>query len=93
MRDLLIVAIVLAGAAAALWRPWIGVMLWTWLSFMNPHRYAWGFAYDAPLAAIAGAATLAGLVFTSQKEWPLKGAPTAILAARSRRSLRCPTSR
>ena len=53
MRDLLVIALVLLGAGAALRRPWVGVMLWTWLSIMNPHRFAWGWAYDAPLAAIA----------------------------------------
>ena len=39
LRDLLVLTIVLAGALVAIRRPWIGVMLWTWLSIMNPHRY------------------------------------------------------
>ena len=58
MRDLVVVSIVVVGALMALRRPWIGVMLWTWLSIMSPHRYTWGFAYDAPLAAIAAGVTL-----------------------------------
>ena len=48
MRDLLILSIVGVAAILALKRPWIGVMLWTWLSIMNPHRFAWGMAYSAP---------------------------------------------
>lgn len=79
MRDLIIIAIVVVGAIAALRRPWIGVMLWTWLSIMNPHRLAWGMAYDAPLAALAAGATLMGLVFTRDRTWPLKGAPPYFL--------------
>lgn len=80
MRDLIIVAIVAVGALAALRRPWIGVMLWTWLSIMNPHRMSWGFAYSAPLAAVAAVATLVGFVFTRERSWPFKGAPTVWLA-------------
>jgi probable O-glycosylation ligase (exosortase A-associated) len=74
MRDLLIVGIVLAGSLAAFRRPWIGVMLWVWLSIMNPHRYAWGIAYDAPLAAMAAASTLLGLLLTRERTSPFKGA-------------------
>ena len=81
MRDLLIVSLVLAGAVLALRRPWIGVMNWTWLSIMNPHRYAWGIAYSAPLAAIAAASTLVGLVLTKERQSPFQGAPVWWLAA------------
>ncbi|HRY16155.1 MAG TPA: DUF5935 domain-containing protein, partial [Candidatus Competibacteraceae bacterium] len=79
MRDLLIVTIVLIAAVMALKRPWIGVMNWTWLSIMNPHRYAWGFAYSAPVAAIAAASTLLGLLFTKNRQSPFQGAPVGWL--------------
>lgn len=79
IRDILIVSTVLVLAILALRRPWIGVMNWTWLSIMNPHRYAWGFAYDAPLAAIAAISTLVGLLFTKERRTPFQGAPTAWL--------------
>ena len=75
MRDLIIVAIVVVAAVLALRRPWVGVMLWTWLSIMNPHRYAWGFAYTAPLAALAAGSTLLGLLFTRDRQHPFQGAP------------------
>ncbi|GMV73350.1 MAG: hypothetical protein AMXMBFR78_03010 [Rubrivivax sp.] len=78
MRDLLIVAIVLPLALMALRRPWIGALLWAWLSLMNPHRFAFGFAYDAPLAAIAAAATVLGLAFTRDRRSPLK-TPNGVL--------------
>jgi putative inorganic carbon (hco3(-)) transporter len=81
VRDYLIIAIVAVCALLALRRPWVGVMLWTWLSLMNPHRMSWGPAYDAPLAAIAAAATLIGLVFTRERDSPMKGTPAVWLAA------------
>ncbi len=79
MRDLLIVAIVLAGSFLALRRPWVGILVWTWLSIMNPHRFAWGFAYEAPLAATAAGCTLLGLLFTSDRQSPFKGLPVTLL--------------
>ncbi|HSV50993.1 MAG TPA: putative O-glycosylation ligase, exosortase A system-associated [Burkholderiaceae bacterium] len=78
MRDLIIIAIVVAGCLAALRRPWIGVMLWTWLSIMNPHRFAWGLAYSAPLAAMAAASTMLGLLLTREKESPFKASAVTI---------------
>lgn len=80
MRDLLIVAIVFPVALMALRRPWIGALLWAWLSLMNPHRYAWGFATTAPLAAAAAGCTLLGLLATKDRESPFRGAPPVILA-------------
>ena len=80
MRDILIIAIVLAGSLTALRRPWIGIMLWTWLSIMNPHRYAWGIAYNAPLAAVAAVSVMLGLLMTKERESPFKASPVIWLA-------------
>lgn len=77
MRDITIVAMVVVLALVALRRPWIGVLLWAWISLMNPHRYAWGFAYDFPVAAMAAAATLLGLMFCKERDNPFKGPPVA----------------
>lgn len=80
MRDLLLISIVIPAAVMALKRPWIGVMLWTWLSIMNPHRYTYGFAYSAPLAAIAVAATFMGLLITKERESPFKNPAVTLFA-------------
>ena len=79
MRDLLLIAIVVAGCVAALRRPWIGIMLWTWLSIMNPHRYTYGFAYAAPLAAMSVAAVVIGLLMMKDRESPFKASPVVWL--------------
>ncbi len=65
MRDLFVTAIVLGVLPFVFRHAWIGVLLWTWISLMNPHRLSWGFAYDAPFAALAGGVTLVSL-FTSK---------------------------
>jgi probable O-glycosylation ligase (exosortase A-associated) len=67
LRDLLVTAIVLGALPFVLKHAYIGVLLWTWISIMNPHRLAWGFAYNAPFAAIAAGVTLISLVTTTDK--------------------------
>jgi len=67
MRDLLLLGIVIVAVLFALRHTWIGILLWTWLSVMNPHKLAFGFAYDAPLAAVAAGVVLLSLVITRDK--------------------------
>jgi putative inorganic carbon (hco3(-)) transporter len=43
-------------------RPWLGVLMSLWVSVMNPHRYAFGFANDLPFAAIIVAVTVVSMV-------------------------------
>ena len=79
MRDLLVISIVIVGALITLWRPWIGIMLWTWLSIMNPHRYTYGMAYTAPLAAVAAGSVMLGWFITRERASPFKARPVAWL--------------
>ncbi len=62
MRDLLVLGIVLAALPFAIRHTWSAVLLWTWLSLMNPHKLAFGFAYAAPFAAMAACAALLSLL-------------------------------
>ena len=67
MRDLLLVSIILAVLPFALRHTWVAVILWTWVSIMNPHRLAFGFASTMPIAAVAAGAALLSMVFTRDK--------------------------
>jgi putative inorganic carbon (HCO3(-)) transporter len=72
MRDIVITLIVFGSLLFALRRPYIGVLMWCWISVMNPHRLAYGFAYNFPFAAIIAGVTLIGLVATKDpKKLPL----------------------
>ncbi len=64
MRDLLIVLFVLGVLPAALRHTYVAVNLWTWISIMNPHRLAYGFAVEFPFAAVAAVAALISLLIT-----------------------------
>lgn len=48
-------------------RPYIGTYIWAWLSYMNPHRMSWGFAYNMPFAAVTAGALIIGLFTTKDK--------------------------
>lgn len=67
MRDLLILGIVVGTLPFALRHTWIAVMLWTWISVMNPHKLAFGFIHDAPIAAVAAGAALLSMLVTRDK--------------------------
>jgi probable O-glycosylation ligase (exosortase A-associated) len=66
MRDVLILVVLAVCAAVALVHPWIGIMGWTVVSIMNPHRYSWA-ASDLPVAAAIVVATLLGMVLTRDR--------------------------
>lgn len=75
MRDIVIMLIVLGGLPLILARPWTGILFWSWLGYMNPHRLSWGFAYDFPFSQVVAAATLLGLLFTRDR----RGIPMSVL--------------
>lgn len=78
MRDVALLGIVLGALPFACRHTWVGILLWTWISIMNPHRLAWGFAFDAPFAAIAATAIAVSLIITKDK-MRLPSSPVVVL--------------
>lgn len=74
VRDLLLSAFILGLLPVAVVHPWVGVMLWTWVGLMNPHRQTWGFAYDMPFAQLIVIAIFIGL-FVSRDQKRLQWTP------------------
>ena len=70
MRDILVTALILGSIPFIIWRPYIGVLIYVWISVMNPHRLTWGFAQDFPFAAIIAGVTLASCVFSRDLRRP-----------------------
>ncbi|MFK8017438.1 MAG: putative O-glycosylation ligase, exosortase A system-associated [Gammaproteobacteria bacterium] len=68
MRDLLILFMVVGSIPLIFMRPWIGIIMWCWLGFMNPHRLTWGFAYDFAFAQVIALVTLAAIVISKEKK-------------------------
>jgi probable O-glycosylation ligase (exosortase A-associated) len=74
MRDLVFMAAMAGLLPLAIMRPFAGVLLWSWISFMNPHRLVWGVALDMPWAMAVFAATIIGCVLAAEpKRLPTHG--------------------
>jgi probable O-glycosylation ligase (exosortase A-associated) len=67
IRDILLAGTILAGVPFCFVYPWVGVLMWSWLAYGNPHRLTWDFAFEFPFAQVVAAATLVGYVFTRDK--------------------------
>jgi probable O-glycosylation ligase (exosortase A-associated) len=81
MRDLILTAVILGVVPVALFRPWIGVLSWVWISYMTPHRLTWGFAHSMPFVKIVAIATLVGLLVSGEAKTPPRTVSVAILLA------------
>jgi probable O-glycosylation ligase (exosortase A-associated) len=62
MRDILLAAIFFSVLPFVFSRPYIGIYIWSWLGFMNPHRLTYGFAYEFPFAQIVAIVILASML-------------------------------
>jgi putative inorganic carbon (HCO3(-)) transporter len=70
IRDLFLFGFILGAIPFMVVHPYIGVLFWTWVGLMNPHRLTWGFAYSFQFAQLIALATLAGLIFTKdERRW------------------------
>lgn len=68
MRDIAITVIVIYGLIMTMKRAYVGVLLWSWLSYMNPHRLAYGFAYSMPFAYITAIALFISTIVEKEKK-------------------------
>lgn len=70
MRDFLVVVIVFGSIPFILVRPQIGVLMWYWISLMNPHRWTWGYAYTLRVALVIGVSAILGWLFSRERKMP-----------------------
>ncbi|OWW22236.1 putative O-glycosylation ligase, exosortase A system-associated [Noviherbaspirillum denitrificans] len=81
MRDIIITLIVFGSLPFFFKKPIIGLLMWVWISVMNPHTLSWGFASSFPFAAIIAATLLAALLVTKEpKGLPLTGVTITFIA-------------
>ncbi len=64
MRDFLVLLIFFGSLPVCLTRPYVGILLWAWISYMNPHRLTWGIAYNFPVGEITAFTVLVGFIFS-----------------------------
>lgn len=79
MRDLIVLAIIIGSTPICLFNPYFGLLMWSWISYFNPHRYAWSVAYDFPVAQMVAVPTLIGCLFTRKMNRRFLTIETALL--------------
>ena len=66
MRDIIVTIAVFGLIPFVLRSPFVGVLAWSWLSYMSPHKLAWGFAAHLPFAQIVAVALLVSLLINRE---------------------------
>lgn len=66
MRSVLVALLIFGCLPVIVVKPHVGVLVWSWIGYMNPHRLTWGFAYDFPFAMVVGVVTLAAWLFSRE---------------------------
>jgi probable O-glycosylation ligase (exosortase A-associated) len=80
MRDLALASVFVALLALAVARPFVGVLVWSWISFMNPHRESWGFVQTIPWAMTTFLVTVFGCIVAGEpRRFPRSAAVVTIL--------------
>ncbi|MDY0747249.1 putative O-glycosylation ligase, exosortase A system-associated [Paucibacter sp. R3-3] len=67
LRDLALLLIFGWGFLQSFKRPWIGILIWTWISVMNPHQLSWTLK-DQPFAMVIFCSTMLGLLITKDRK-------------------------
>ncbi len=79
MRDFIVTLLVFGSLPLILRKPFFGVLVWTWLGLMNPHRLCWGFATTMPFAQLVALAILIGWVINKDEKKSIPWTPIAVL--------------
>jgi len=79
IRALFVALAVFGVLPIILFRPDVGIMVWAWLGFMNPHRLAWGFAQDFPFAEVVAITTAIGMLLSRRWRFPPVTRETVVL--------------
>ncbi|MCU0986546.1 MAG: putative O-glycosylation ligase, exosortase A system-associated [Acetobacteraceae bacterium] len=76
LRSLALSGLICTLLAIAVARPFVGVMVWSWISFMNPHREVYGFASTMPWAMLTFLVTIVGCFVAREPRRPAVNAVT-----------------
>jgi putative inorganic carbon (hco3(-)) transporter len=63
MRDILIIAIVLAAIPVGIVNPYYGALVYAWISYMYPHKLAWSYAQTFRVAFLSAMSVIIGFLF------------------------------
>ncbi|MEO7071942.1 MAG: putative O-glycosylation ligase, exosortase A system-associated, partial [Rhodanobacter sp.] len=68
MRDIALALFIFGMIPYILTRPYIGLLVWSWIGYMNPHRLCYGFAVSFPWVMLIAIVTLISLAFSKESK-------------------------
>ena len=77
LRDLALLIIIYGSMPLILRKPFIGVLIWYWLSLMNPHRISWTLM-NQPFAEMIVLTWLFGLLIAQNEKKQIPVSPITI---------------
>ena len=81
MRDIVLTLAILGSIPVILVKPHIGVLVFSWISYMSPHRLTWGFAYNFQFAFLIAVTTIfAWMISREPKRLPWNGVTLLLIA-------------
>ena len=78
MRDIALALFVFGMIPFILMRPYVGLLVWSWLGYMNPYRLCYGFAISFPWVQLVAIVTLVSMLFNRERK-TVKPSSTVIL--------------
>ncbi len=66
MRDIVLALFIFGTVPYILMRPYVGLLVWSWIGYMNPHRLCYGFAVTFPWVQLIAIVTLVSLAFSKE---------------------------
>lgn len=84
MRAIALTIVVFGLLPLILYRPYVGILVWSWLGYMNPHKFAYGFAAQMPYAFIVAIVTLVAMLLSKEPKripWTRETILLAVLIA------------
>lgn len=68
MRDIVFALFIFGLIPFILMRPYLGLLVWSWLGYMNPYRLCYGFAYSFPWVQLIAILTLLSFLFSAERK-------------------------
>lgn len=68
MRDIVLALFIFGTIPFILARPYVGLLVWSWLGYMNPNRLCYGFAVSFPWVQLIAIVTLVSFLISGERK-------------------------
>lgn len=79
MRSIALALFIFGTIPFILQRPYLGLLVWSWIGYMNPHRLTFGFAYNFPWVYLIAVVTIISLAISKENKRIPKSSVSVLL--------------